>query len=204
MVYGVPGRFPGDPGGSTGGTTGAVLDSVGTTAFNVYHPSSQQVDDQEDTEPQLQAEVTGAASGGSVTVEWFLGSTKVAEDSATLDPLEGDTLAERVSWSDLDAKGLTGGEYPLKAKLANTGDTTEYGSIRVHEAPETGGQQPPEDVDDGGGDDTTPPDPTSPDPKPAGLLPAGFPTLPAVGPLTAEQTTLGALVALVLLVVIGR
>lgn len=194
--------LPFDPGGSTGGTTGAVLDSVGTTAFNVYHPSSEQVDDQEDTEPQLQATVTGAASGGSVTVEWFLGSTKVAEDSATLDPLESDTLAERVSWADLDGKGLTGGEYSLKAKLANTGDTTEYGSIRVHEAPETGGQQPPDNVDDGGGDDSS--DPSNPDLAPAGLLPAGFPTLPAVGPLTAEQTTLGALVALVLLVVIGR
>jgi len=60
------------------------------------------------------------------------------------------------------------------------------------------------DVDDGGdtGGDTGGDSGGSGSGGSASLLPEGFPTLPAVGPLTAEQTTMAAVVGVPLLVVL--
>jgi len=68
-----------DPGIGGDGYSSPTLASVGTTRFNVYPPESGEASSREDYEPQLQADVTAGLYGGSVTVEWRFGSTKVAE-----------------------------------------------------------------------------------------------------------------------------
>jgi len=208
-----------DPGIGGDGYSSPTLASVGTTRFNVYPPESG-----EDYEPQLQADVTAGLYGGSVTVEWRFGSTKVAERTHSLDAYESRTFARRVSWDELDAQGLVPGDYDLKARIPSTGETTTYGTMHLHERQttgdggDTGGGSPsscPEgyyydrafgmclldtDVDDGG--DTGGDSGGSGSGGSASLLPEGFPTLPAVGPLTAEQTTMAAVVGVPLLVVL--
>lgn len=217
-----------DPGIGGDGDSSPTLASVGTTRFNVYPPESGEASSREDYEPQLQADVTAGLYGGSVTVEWRFGSTKVAERTHSLDAYESRTFARRVSWDELDAQGLVPGDYDLKARIPSTGETTTYGTMHLHERQttgdggDTGGGSPsscPEgyyydrafgmclldtDVDDGGdtGGDTGGDSGGSGSGGSASLLPEGFPTLPAVGPLTAEQTTMAAVVGVPLLVVL--
>ena len=222
-----------DPGIGGDGDSSPTLASVGTTRRNVYPPESGEASSREDYEPQLQADVTAGLYGGSVTVEWRFGSTKVAERTHSLDAYESRTFARRVSWDDLDAQGLVPGDYDLKARIPSTGETTTYGTMHLHERQTTGdtgddggdpgGGSPgscPEgyyydtafgmclpgdtDVDDGGdtGGDTGGDSGGSGSGGSASLLPEGFPTLPAVGPLTAEQTTMAAVVGVPLLVVL--
>lgn len=218
-----------DSGGGGGGGY-ATLNSVGTSRFNVVHPND--ADARDDYEPQLQADVSAPYTGGSYTVAWYFESTKVAERTHTLDPYEDRTFARRVSWSTMDAKGLVPGDYKLKAKLTNTGATTSYGTMHLHEqeAPSGGGSSGGGDEsgpgscpdgyyydtafgmclqgdtsggggDDGGSNDGGDSGPSEPQ-TPASLLPADFPTLPPVGPLNAEQTTLAAIVGVPLLLVL--
>jgi len=213
-----------DPGIGGDGDSSPTLASLGTTRFNVYPPESGEASSREDYEPQLQADVTAGLYGGSVTVDWRFGSTQVAGRTHSLDAYESRTFARRVSWDDLDAQGLVPGDYDLKARIPSTGETTTYGTMHLHERQttgdggDTGGGSPsscPEgyyydrafgmclldtDVDDGG--DTGGDSGGSGSGGSASLLPEGFPTLPAVGPLTAEQTTMAAVVGVPLLVVL--
>lgn len=189
-----------------------TLNSVGTTRFHVY-PASHPDGGGENTEPQIQAEVTSDEDGGSNTVEWYFGSHKVATRSHSLSAYETKTFARRVAWSDLNAQGLVPGDYPLKAKLVETGATVEYGTMHLHEPIDTGGTDDGGSIDDGSTDDgstndgstdggTTDGGSTTPGDTGGGLLPSGFPTLPAMGPLTSEQTTLAAVLGVPLLVVL--
>lgn len=221
------------PGGDpVSGSDAMVLSSVGTTRFNVYHPDDSRADSREDYEPQLQADVSNVADyAQDITVAWYFGSTKVAERTQRVSAYGSETLARRVSWSDMDAKGLVPGDYPLKAKLPANGSTEEYGTMHLHEqggngepgldtgdggpgtCPEgyyydtafqmclPGSTDPNDDGTNDGGDTGGSGDDPSTD-GPAALLPDGFPLLPAVGPLSAEQTTLAAVVGVPLLVVI--
>ena len=214
-----------DPDIGGDGDSSPTLASVGTTRFNVFPPESGEASSREDYEPQLQADVTAGLYGGSVTVDWRFGSTKVAERTHSLDAYESRTFARRVSWDDLDAQGLVPGDYDLQARIPSTGETTTYGRMHLQgrqttgdtgdDGGDTGGGSPgscPEgyyydtafgmclpgdtDVDDGGDSGG------SGSGGSASLLPEGFPTLPAVGPLTAEQTTMAAVVGVPLLVVL--
>ena len=209
-----------DPGIGGDGDSSPTLASVGTTRRNVYPPESGEASNREDYEPQLQADVTAGLYGGSITVDWRFGSYKVAERTHSLDGYESRTFARRVSWDELDAQGLVPGDYDLKARIPSTGETTTYGTMHLHERQttgdggDTGGGSPsscPEGyyydrafgiclLDTGG--DTGGDSGGSGSGGSASLLPEGFPTLPAVGPLTAEQTTMAAVVGVPLLVVL--
>lgn len=211
-----------DGGGGGDDYPSFTLSSVRTTRFTVNAGDN----------PQLQAGVENNGSGGgSATVKWYFGSTKVAERTETLSGYESATFARRVDWDTMDAKGLVPGDYALKAKLTNTGETREYGTMHIkadEEPADDGG-----DVD--GGTTSCPPGyyfdtgfqmclpgdkeevgspdaptdgdsgdesgTTAPD-DPATLLPPNVPTLPPVGPLTGEQTTAAVAVGLVLIVVV--
>jgi len=190
-----------DPGGGGEAQYPIRLEGIGTTRREIYPSHHEEATSREDSEPQLQATVgNNRVVSRNAAVEWYLGDTKVAEANEDVPGGETATLAARVPYEDLRSKGLFG-EYDLRAELKRTPPSTTFGSMTVH-----GGLAPP---GAGPGPGTTPdpdPDRNSDEDKPntdPSLLPEGIPTLPAVGPLTAEQTTLAAGVGLVALLALA-
>ncbi|NLV08725.1 hypothetical protein GOC74_02075 [Halomicrobium mukohataei] len=177
------------------------LADVGTTSREIQPGSGA----------QLQMNVTnGMERTITANVIWELDGTDIESASETIAPNTTDVLASRVDWAQLvDEIGLDPGQYSLSGHLLGGGSWDEHrltwGTITVAPDGTSSGPEPdpepdpsPGDGSDDEGDDRpaeTPSDPPS-------LLPAGFPTLPALGPLSAEQTTAGALAALALLVVV--
>lgn len=187
------------PGSGAGGGH-LSLSSVGTTRRKVRAPGDPQTEGDQSS-PQLQASVSNTSQyPRDATVAFYAGDTKLATTSTTISAYGNETMAEKVDWSTWEAKGLAGDSHDLRAKLENTGATMTSGSIHVYEEPTTSDppDEPNEPNDPRDGDDGESSDPTGPAP----ILPEGFPTLPAIGPLTAEQTTAGAAVALVLVVLL--
>lgn len=189
------------PGGG-GSTDSLSLSDVGTTRRQIRHPDDPQADSEE-IQPQLQADVTNASQYPTeATVTFYAGGTKVAETSKTVNGHDSTTLAERVPWATFSAKGLAGGSHTLSVELKDTGATMASGSLTIHERPIGGDPNPPnepnepDEPNDPSGDDS------SDDRDPAPILPEGFPTLPAIGPLTAEQTTVAAAVVLIMAVLL--
>lgn len=190
-----------------------TLDSVGTTNFNVYASGDSRATDDRYSNPQLQSNVTNSSDRRrTITVEWLFGETIVANQTKTLDPSQSELFADSVSWETLSHIGLVPGDYPLRARIQGTDESTRYGTMHVFESNEPNNQAPSGEEETeasegqyaGSGDtDYNPPednndsndDPTQ-DPSTSPLA-----VLPAVGPLSSTQTTIGAIV-LVLVVLL--
>ncbi|AUG46424.1 hypothetical protein BVU17_02385 [Haloarcula taiwanensis] len=193
---------------------GLVLESVGTTSFAVYSPDDPRVDRRQEYEPQLQAEVTNTSfEEREAAVIWTFDDTHVQSQTETIEAGQTATISNRVSWEMLQENfDLIPGDYALGVQLLGgpswDKQTTTYGTMHVHEkrVPDSGDEPndeptypPISDGDPPDGSSDPPPENTGPESPPA-LLPDGFPTLPAVGPLTAPQTTLAALAVVAVVV----
>jgi hypothetical protein len=166
-----------------------TLQDVGTTRFQIYPEGHPQASSRENYEPQFQATVSNnRESETKANVEFHLGDTKVAERSKTLGGYATETIAKRVPYSTLKEKAGIG-THDLEAHLKNLNQGTTYGEVTINEPATNDGEQDDES-DDESDDETT------------GLLPEGFPTLPAVAGLTPNQTTLAAGAALLLLILV--
>jgi len=161
--------------------------SIGTTAFNLSTGDRA----------TLNARVTNdGGEAANVTVRWFFGGTQVAATETNVQPGQTERVEESVTYDHvMNRKGAGDHEYGAHIRGDGTsGESTDYGTMHVQPRPtDNEGESGDESGDES---DETPPS------EPAGLLPEGFPTLPALGPLSAEQTTAAAVGAVLLVVVL--
>lgn len=150
---------------------------------------------------QLYADVVnGRDSEARYSVKWYLGKRGRLLDQSnrvSIPRSEEKTLTGGVSVYDLYRDGVQPGQYTLYAKLGTK--WLAGPRITLHEK-QTADPDPGDGTTDPGDGGSTPGGGS----ESGGLLPDGVPLLPAVGPLTREQTTIGAGLGLVFLLLVVR
>jgi hypothetical protein len=153
-------------------TAGITITDTGTTRRHIFPEGDPRAEgDSHHWEPQFQADCYNQSpSDITATVEFYLGQTKVGEETETVPSYGRETIALTTSYQTLKSRGLADGTQ--RTLSTETGESrNEDGGVTVHTSGANGG--------------------------------LSFPTLPAIGPLTARQTTLAAgLVGAVILAVV--